>query len=121
MPLDAHLAAAHRVAPDHAVTRENVRAAGETKAVLEMPFVLGARREKFHALDDFDHALLALALLLTGCGYRHAETIRIVEERWPRFGWDRLAVDDEIDRHGAILPCGGSFKFGLQLLGDVLS
>ena len=74
VPLDAHLAAPHRVALDLAAFRNDAALARQAKtaaAQIEMPFALRRRREQLHPARDLDDAFLAFALV--DAGGRHAD------------------------------------------------
>ena len=79
--LDAHLAAAHRVAFHLAVVGGDEALAGQAEVVLEVLLGVGGRREQVHALGDFDDALLALAVLAARGRHLDAEPLGAVEER----------------------------------------
>ena len=73
LSLDAHLSAPHRVALDLAAVGGDAALARQTKPVpgVEMPFMLGRRRQQLHPVRDLDDAFLALAL--GDAGSRHAD------------------------------------------------
>ncbi len=94
-PLHLHGAAAHGVAADVADGCGWVRLAREAECAFEVLFEFGARRQAIHAIDDFDHALFALALLAAGGGHADSGGLGVIEER--QFGRCRegVAVDGQ--------------------------
>src|SRR5689334_11946529 len=72
VPLDAHLAATHRVTGHGAGICDHFGLARESEITPEVTLLIRGCREKLHSSGDFDDALFALAVLAARRRHAHA-------------------------------------------------
>jgi hypothetical protein len=75
----AHKSATHCVATHFASVSRDIRLTGKPKFPLQVLFKFGWLRQQFHALDNFHHALFALALLAARGGDIDAKLLGVIE------------------------------------------
>jgi hypothetical protein len=81
--LNPHISAPHRVAADNARVSDNPAAAGETKVILQMIFLLNRFRQTFHSFNDFYQTFLALPLFMARCRNTYPKRLGVIKKRSP--------------------------------------
>jgi hypothetical protein len=99
MPLDTHLAAAHRMASHQAFARGHFASAGKPEIFPEMAFFGSDLRQAIHPLNHFNQAFLAFALLPAGGRDLNAQGFGSLEQGNPRSDLTFLTVEMKSNTH----------------------